>query len=549
MAKGFFDIQDIKAIDFGALMKMLPGNRSWMPFSTQGAYITAILRSQRTLEKYDINSALRLAHFFGQGLIETGFLRYKAENLNYSADGLQKVFGKYFPTRKEAEAYARKPEKIANRVYANRMGNGDEASGDGWRYRGRGFFQLTGKNNYRRYGEMAGIDLVKNPSIIEKDLRKSIQVAAAFFGKTGLVNYADDNNARAVSRGVNRGQPESRYPAHGEAERIVWTRRALALVQDPDQVVSNSTAQPVDDGVLEVGDSGPAVFELQEMLADLGYPVGGADGVFGQQTRRAVLAFQDEYGMSPTGSADEQTMDVLRAAMDDPRDARSVTQEAVTAEDLRRQGAKDVHRTGQAGNAGAAGSVVAGGAAANEAGVVEQGIEVVRDALAEAEAATDETAGEAPEETGADNEPSEPASEAPTEETAGDADTVEESPGAEGPIEEASAEETPADDPPVKEASDGPDLDETAADPLPPVSEVPVEEVPAEEAPAVPAAEELTPTVAQPSAPPPEMTTDPDETDWTTVAIFGAIVIIGLFIFIRSRQSVDSRVDEARYTR
>ena len=108
---------------------------------------------EEALPKHGIaESRLRLAHFFAQVLHESGCMRFDMENMNYSSDALQKVFGKYFPTKEEADACARKPEKIANRVYANRMGNGDEASGDGWRYRGRGLIQLTGRANYRHCG-------------------------------------------------------------------------------------------------------------------------------------------------------------------------------------------------------------------------------------------------------------------------------------------------------------------------------------------------------------------------------------------------------------
>ena len=104
----------------------------------------------------------RAAHFFAQTAHETGGFKAFSENLNYSADGLQKIFGKYFPGLLE-ESYAKKPEKIANRVYADRMGNGAEASGDGWKYRGRGALQLTGKANYKAFS-----DYLKNPLIMEQ---------------------------------------------------------------------------------------------------------------------------------------------------------------------------------------------------------------------------------------------------------------------------------------------------------------------------------------------------------------------------------------------
>lgn len=106
---------------------------------------------ENALPKYGIaDSRQRLAHYFALVLHESGFMHFDMGNMNYSAKALRAVFGKYVKTEKEAEAYARKPEKIANRVYSSRMGNGSESSGDGWKYRGRGLIQLTGKTTTKR---------------------------------------------------------------------------------------------------------------------------------------------------------------------------------------------------------------------------------------------------------------------------------------------------------------------------------------------------------------------------------------------------------------
>ena len=110
------------------------------------------------MEKFGIDNPLRLSHFLSQCAHESGNFKLVRENLNYSADGLRKIFPKYFPTIEVANKYARQPEKIANRVYANRMGNGDEASGDGWKYKGAGFVQLTGKDNYTAFGKAINED-------------------------------------------------------------------------------------------------------------------------------------------------------------------------------------------------------------------------------------------------------------------------------------------------------------------------------------------------------------------------------------------------------
>jgi putative chitinase len=319
----FFAIDNIEAIDFSKLMRQLPGRSTWNPFSTQGAYIQAILESQEMLRAHGIDTALRLAHFLGQGVVETGFLKYKSENLIYSAEVLKKLFGHKFRSDEEIAAYARKPEKIANRIYADRMGNGPEASGDGYRYRGRGFFQLTGKDNYKLYGDMAGIDLVADPEVLERDLKQSLQVAAAFFQKTGLIAFADQNDVPAVSRGINRGNPRSTKPAFHEAERIEWTTKALALVRDPASLLAGPNAAPAatpvaaTDGPVKLGATGEAVARVQRMLDALGYAVGTADGVFGPGTRRAVLAFQEEHGLPITGEVDAATLTAMKAARDD----------------------------------------------------------------------------------------------------------------------------------------------------------------------------------------------------------------------------------------
>jgi putative chitinase len=138
----------------------------------------------------------RAAHFFAQTFHETGGYKLFSENLNYSASGLQKTFGKYFPGLLE-EQYAKKPEKIANRVYGNRMGNGDEVSGDGWKYRGRGALQLTGKSNYKAFS-----DYLKNPLIMEQpDLVATdyaFESALFFFDRNKLWSICDKGVTKAT---------------------------------------------------------------------------------------------------------------------------------------------------------------------------------------------------------------------------------------------------------------------------------------------------------------------------------------------------------------
>ena len=137
-------------------MKTVLHMMNWEKAQTYIPHIATVL------PKFNLDTPLRKAHFLAQVAHESGGLKYSAENLNYSAQGLRSVFGKYFKTNDIAALYARKPEKIANRVYADRMGNGNEASGDGWKFRGRGLIQLTGKDNYQQFARDYGIDCVKN---------------------------------------------------------------------------------------------------------------------------------------------------------------------------------------------------------------------------------------------------------------------------------------------------------------------------------------------------------------------------------------------------
>ncbi len=137
---------------------------------------------------------------------ESGNFKAVSENLNYSADGLKKIFGKYFPGNLN-ESYARKPEKIAARVYASRMGNGDEASGDGFKFRGRGYIQLTGKNNYTNFSKFIGEDCVANPDLVAT--KYPLASAGFFFDSNKLWAIcdrgADDATVTAVTKRVNGG--------------------------------------------------------------------------------------------------------------------------------------------------------------------------------------------------------------------------------------------------------------------------------------------------------------------------------------------------------
>ena len=165
-----------------------------------------IAQIPETAAKFNITNNLRLAHFLAQCGHESGNFKAVSENLNYSADGLKKIFGKYFPGNLN-ESYARQPEKIAARVYASRMGNGDEASKEGFKFRGRGYIQLTGKANYTNFTKFIGEDCVANPDLVAT--KYPLASAAFFFDSNKLWAIcdkgADDATVTAVTKRVNGG--------------------------------------------------------------------------------------------------------------------------------------------------------------------------------------------------------------------------------------------------------------------------------------------------------------------------------------------------------
>lgn len=180
------------------------------------------IKYKTIFEKYGVNTPLRKAHFLAQLDAETGMVP-RSENLNYSEKRLLEVFPKYFNSV-TAKQYANKPEKIANKVYANRMGNSTEQSGDGWKYRGRGFIQLTGKNNYQALSKEMQVDYLKNPDML---LREADSILSAlWYWKTNNLNkYADLDDIDKVSDMVNIGRPTEKYgDAHGFEKRKTFLK-------------------------------------------------------------------------------------------------------------------------------------------------------------------------------------------------------------------------------------------------------------------------------------------------------------------------------------
>lgn len=155
-----------------------------------------------TIAKFELNTPLRLAHFLAQAGHESGGFKAVNENLNYGAKGLLSIFKKYFPTEEKAKLYERKPEKIANLVYGSRMGNGPEASGEGYKFRGRGYIQLTGKDNYKAFDAVVAESIIDNPDLVAT--KYPLLSAAWFFHKNGLHKIADQGATDAVVTSVTK---------------------------------------------------------------------------------------------------------------------------------------------------------------------------------------------------------------------------------------------------------------------------------------------------------------------------------------------------------
>lgn len=224
----------------------------------------AWLANETQLETLGASSDGRIAAILGQCAHESGGYLQRFENLNYSAAALNRVFGRHFPTMAIAENYARQPERIANRAYADRMGNGPEASGDGWRYRGRGYLQLTGKSNYRVFGDAIGVDLVAEPErAAEPGIAWLIAVrymASRSRSGRNLLEWADQDDDRMVTLGINGG-------THGLVERERLTARAQAVLSGEVPVV-----------------------EWQRLLLAAGFDPGPIDGLKGKKTDAARAA-------------------------------------------------------------------------------------------------------------------------------------------------------------------------------------------------------------------------------------------------------------------
>jgi putative chitinase len=236
-------------------------------------------------DKYEINTASRIAGFMAQAAHESSDFNRLVENMNYSQSGLRKIFGRYFPTDAMAAKYARKPEEIANIVYndANRINKlGNTQPGDGWRFIGRGIFQLSGRWNYEDFGR----DNNMTPEEVaeySKTRRGAMHTACWFWNERDCNRHADKGDIVGMSRAINGGDI-------GLSDRIAkWNRNSLIVKRN-----DNPTR------TLTIGSKGQDVKNVQTVLKI------GADGFFGKNTNAAVVEWQKAHGYSGQFSEDQQ---------------------------------------------------------------------------------------------------------------------------------------------------------------------------------------------------------------------------------------------------
>lgn len=255
----------------------------------------------KALPKFNITTEKRVAGFLAQCSHESNNFKVLRENLNYSADGLKRIFPKYFKDV-DPNDYARQPEKIANRVYSNRMGNGDEDSGDGWKYCGRGVIQLTGRDNYTKFAHDMGMSLEEVVEYLET-IEGAIMSAAWYWNSRKINNAADDNDIVKMTKLVNGGTIglEDRKKHYAHILEVLGTEYEEDDDSDTEEEESDDESININQ-VIKRGAKGPTVAALQEALGV------GADGSFGGGTEKALKAWQEQNGLTADGIAGPKTL-------------------------------------------------------------------------------------------------------------------------------------------------------------------------------------------------------------------------------------------------
>jgi putative chitinase len=276
--------------------------------------------SEAVFTKWGFDTPDVVAIFLGQVSLECGAGTEVVENLNYTAKRMMAVWPRRFPTLASALPYAGNPSKLAEKVYAGRMGN-KPGTGMAAKYIGRGGSQTTGHDGYEALGEVTGLDLLNDPELVN-DIRYFLESAAADFVKCGCLPFAKRGDIESVTHHLNGGLT-------GLSDRVAWTKRirsAMAIQHAP---------KPAEDGILRMGSKGYEVTALENRLVELGYTVGKIDATFGRAVRVAVIAFQLDRGLTGSGEVDDATKEALKRDL-----AKPVSEErlSATADDLRDSG-------------------------------------------------------------------------------------------------------------------------------------------------------------------------------------------------------------------
>jgi putative chitinase len=268
-----------------AVQELLANNWEWHEWHIALSY---------ELPKWDITTVERVSGFMAQCMHESAYFLRLTENLNYSASALNKIFPKYFvQAGRNAQDYHRSPEDIANIVYANRMGNGDEDSGDGWRYRGRGLIQLTGKDNYRSFAADLGMTLDDVPTYLESK-QGAIQAACWFWKDNDINRYCDTQDIVGMTKRINGG-------TYGLEDRAKHFLHALDLFD------GDSTPIDIDyNQIVQLGSRGPIVADIQTRLG-----IDPADGIYGPMTVMFVRQWQTGHGLQSDGVMGPHSIKVL----------------------------------------------------------------------------------------------------------------------------------------------------------------------------------------------------------------------------------------------
>jgi len=263
----------------------------------------------KIFDRFEINTPERIAMFIAQVGYESNNLTVLEENLNYCKDSMDKVFKKYFTKAgNDPKDYHRQPEKIANLVYADRMGNGDVASGDGWKFRGRGAIQLTGRENYTKFGQHKDVGRTPDEVIGYVGQKEGALASACWFWQTNNINeWADKGNIVKVTKIINGGE-------NGLEDRKKHYEHALSILRGDQKAMQVGMA--ISTTVLREGDRGPLVKQMQIALVASEIPINdneqfSCDGIWGPRTTRAVKTYQKAAGLTVDGIIGQVTMKAL----------------------------------------------------------------------------------------------------------------------------------------------------------------------------------------------------------------------------------------------